>query len=359
MKIPVPEKTIGWLCEPDNPPVRYLTMKHLSGLPETDGELREVYNSIHDYRPINIIADSRTSFLPGPDQKYRPYKKYQGLYWQIIFLGDFLANASDPRIEECCEAVLSLQKDNGGFRFAEMNIEIMCLNGNLLRGLIAMGYAEHPRVQKGIDHVARTIVEHNGIPCTVMEYTVYDTCYMTAPRTLRALAAYPKHLRTDAVKEAMAILCDSIYENKIYRYVRSNAKQFDAALKLYIKSRGKTTKEERKEFKELFLRDNPGDPHTEKKGWKRFAFPLHYNTNILETLTALIEAEDIRKDVLAEAIEIVVGKMQPGSTWKMDDSLNGKMHADIEKKGQPGKWNTFYALYVLKHLRGLDFIQTA
>ena len=35
--------------------------------------------------------------------------------------------------------------------------------------------------------------------------------------------------------------------------------------------------------------------------------------------------------------------------WKLDDSLNGKMLADVERKGEPSKWITLRAMIVLKH----------
>jgi len=35
--------------------------------------------------------------------------------------------------------------------------------------------------------------------------------------------------------------------------------------------------------------------------------------------------------------------------WKLDDSLNGKMLADVEKKGRPSKWITLRAAIVLQH----------
>ncbi len=37
--------------------------------------------------------------------------------------------------------------------------------------------------------------------------------------------------------------------------------------------------------------------------------------------------------------------------WKLDDSLNGKMLADIERKGKPSKWITLRAMTVLQHFK--------
>ena len=41
--------------------------------------------------------------------------------------------------------------------------------------------------------------------------------------------------------------------------------------------------------------------------------------------------------------------MSEQGTWKLENSLNGKMWVDVEKKGQPSKWLTLTALRVLTH----------
>jgi hypothetical protein len=35
--------------------------------------------------------------------------------------------------------------------------------------------------------------------------------------------------------------------------------------------------------------------------------------------------------------------------WRLEKSFNGKMWMDVEAKGQPSKWITFFALMVLDH----------
>jgi len=45
----------------------------------------------------------------------------------------------------------------------------------------------------------------------------------------------------------------------------------------------------------------------------------------------------------------VRGKMSEQGTWKLENSLNGKMWADVEEKGKPSKWLTLTALRVLAH----------
>jgi hypothetical protein len=52
---------------------------------------------------------------------------------------------------------------------------------------------------------------------------------------------------------------------------------------------------------------------------------------------------------LQDALQVIKQKMQPEGVWHLDNSLNGKMWIDIEKKGKPSKWITYFALYVFRH----------
>jgi hypothetical protein len=41
--------------------------------------------------------------------------------------------------------------------------------------------------------------------------------------------------------------------------------------------------------------------------------------------------------------------MTPDGRWILENSLNGKMWADVEAGGKPSKWLTWFALRVLTH----------
>jgi len=44
--------------------------------------------------------------------------------------------------------------------------------------------------------------------------------------------------------------------------------------------------------------------------------------------------------------------MSQQGTWKLENSLNGKMWSDAEEKGKPRMWLTLPALRVLAHFGG-------
>lgn len=60
----------------------------------------------------------------------------------------------------------------------------------------------------------------------------------------------------------------------------------------------------------------------------------------------------IRDRRLQDALEILKSKMTSDGSWIMETSCNGRMIADIERKGRPSKWITMRALRVLEYFAG-------
>ncbi|MBI3942670.1 MAG: nitrogen fixation protein NifH, partial [Chloroflexi bacterium] len=51
---------------------------------------------------------------------------------------------------------------------------------------------------------------------------------------------------------------------------------------------------------------------------------------------------------LAGVLQFILSKQDAQGRWKLENTLNGKMWADIEVKGRPSKWVTLRALRALK-----------
>jgi hypothetical protein len=91
-------------------------------------------------------------------------------------------------------------------------------------------------------------------------------------------------------------------------------------------------------------------PYTEKisSAWFKLGFPLSYWSDVLETLAVLVSLGYESDPRLREAYEWLLGKQDANGRWKLENSLNGKMWIDIEKRGRPSKWITLRALRVIK-----------
>ncbi len=107
--------------------------------------------------------------------------------------------------------------------------------------------------------------------------------------------------------------------------------------------------------KRAWLAERGGPPErVEKAGWRRFGFPLHYNSDALEALRALVQAGVSRRTPRVRlALDLVLERRRPDGRWNLDHSFNGRMIADVEKKGAPSRWITLHALEALGYFRGL------
>jgi len=96
---------------------------------------------------------------------------------------------------------------------------------------------------------------------------------------------------------------------------------------------------------------NPDGTRKDKAGWKRFGFPLFYQSDAIEVLDALTRL-GVRDPRMEPAIDLVHEAQQEDGSWLLKHTFNGKMWADIDVKHEPSKWITLRALRVLKRYHG-------
>jgi hypothetical protein len=339
----IQDEVIHWLLEHDNPPVRYLTLTKLLKKSETTSEVQQTKASLMEYEVTEGILKHSEEFLKDDD---RAYWKYTGKYWQIIFLGQFLADGRDPRIAKGVNDILKKRKwvmASGG----------QCLTANLLAAFRRLGYGDHPVVIEETENLAKRIVADGGLKCTVMDYSLLPRCYMALPKQLILFAEIPSQERSENVNVAIEIIVRTMLENEIYVYVPSKKKEWQKVIEGAPKGAelpdGETVKKWVFKEKNRFLKSSGIGDRVPKQGWLKFGFPLHYNSDILEAMYALALLETPMSPNLKRPIEIIRNKMTPQGKWIMENSLNGKMWIDLEEKGKPSKWITYFALYVLNH----------
>jgi len=52
---------------------------------------------------------------------------------------------------------------------------------------------------------------------------------------------------------------------------------------------------------------------------------------------------------LVEPLRIIREKATPEGRWIMENSLNGKILANVEEKGKSSKWLTYFATYIINY----------
>jgi len=347
MSLQIPSSTVEWLLEADNPPVRYLTLTRVLDRPLDAPEVEQTRARLNDYAPTRTILSQVGEFLDHSREE--AYWKYTGKYWQLIFLSEFQADGQDPRIREIADRLIEARDwvliASGG----------QCLTANLLGALTQLGYGDHPVVVDATTGLAERYLKDGGIDCEVMEYSLLPFCYMAQPKLLLCFARNETLRRHKSVSAAIEQLCGSLLEHQVFVYVPGNRQEWLAVLEKQppkAELAGRTVKSWRREQKERFISEKGLGPRTEKPGWVKFGFPLHYNSDLLEALYALALSGAPMSDGLRRPLDILRGKMTPDGRWLLQNSLNGKMRADVEQKGKPSKWLTYRAWHVLCHFSG-------
>jgi hypothetical protein len=318
---------IPWLVESDpaNPGVRYFALRELLDRPEDDPEVREAMAAIMTTGPVPVILDAQypDGYWVKPGGGYSP--KYRSTVWQIILLAELGADPADGRVRRGCEYLLNHSiAANGAFSAYQKPVpsgSIHCLNGNLLHALLRLGYAEDLRVQTALDWQARAITGEGiqylksgtagpGFVCSVNQG---QPCAWGANKAMKALIAIPPDQRSPVMQRAIEVGAEFLLSR-------------DPAVADY--------------------------PYTERVSstWFKFGFPLSYWSDILETTAVLVELGYANDPRLANALQLILSKQDAQGRWKLENTLNGKMWADIEQKGKPSKWVTLRALRVLKRV---------
>lgn len=337
----MPTSVIDWLLEDDAPGVAYLARTQLLGESERSRAVTALRRTANAYPPVARMLDRIGEALAAGD-----YAKYQGAHWTFIFLADMQADSRDHRIHKLARHILANQLENGGFSTSgKPTYEIVCLTANLLRSLVHFGHGDDPRVLRGYGRLAERILPHGGVPCIALQYSLHTACKMTLPQTLRCLAVAPIGAPLRDMKRLRALLVEQMLGVRVFQYVRPDVKEYYAALE----ARGEGESE--KVIRLRWIADHPvaDEDLVPKPGWKRFGFPRSYNPDMLEAMLALAEAGAKHDPAMDDALNHIESKRLRDGRWRMDDSLNGKMLANIEQKGRPSKWITLRALLVLQH----------
>jgi hypothetical protein len=331
MKEIISPQVLDWLLEPENPGVRYLTLRDLLKRPEDDLELRSARAAAHQTGPIaEILAHMEPEgFWEKPGPGYLP--KYRSSVWSLVNLAQLGATVQeDKRIKSACDYMIENALLEGG-QFTSNGVPsgtADCLQGNLCWALPEMGY-DHPRLESAFEWLARTVTGAGLAPMSERNAAVRYyagkcgpdfacgandklSCAWGAVKVMLALAQLPAEKRTPLITEAIQRGVDFLLS-------------VDPA-----------------------VGDYPSGYNQKPSGnWRKFGFPVFYVTDNLQVAEALVAhglADDAR---LANTIRFIHGKPDNQGRWPLEYNYIGKTWVDFGPKKQPNKWVTLRALKVL------------
>jgi hypothetical protein len=301
--------------------------------PEDAPAVRRARSKAMRSPPISSILDHEDpqGWWEKPGRGYG--RKYTGTVWSLMFLDQMGADGADRRIARACEYVLEhTQTTNGGFGASGSISErppppsdvYHCLNGNLLRAMIAFGLLDDPRVRRAVEWQARSITGEGfdgyyrsgttgpGFGCAV---NGAHPCAWGAIKALRGLAAIPPRRRAPHVRRA-------IVEGIAFLLSRDPA-----------------------------VADYPTGTSV-SSSWFRLGFPSGYVADVLQNLETLAELGKAGDPRLEHAVEWLLSQQDERGRWRNRYAYAGKLWADVDRRGAPSKWVTLRACFVLKHAIG-------
>lgn len=324
----VSQKTIDWLLGPENPSIRFWALQQLEDRSINDQEVKETQDVVMATPCVKAIfkAQKAEGHWGHYENMYEP--KYVTTTHTLLILAELGAKRT-PKIEKGIEHLFMFQRNSGHFLIelpktekgkASIVKDACCIDGNILYYLIHFGYLNDERTQKLIDfQVDYHSDDVGGWKCRaypINKNAVYpENCYMGGVKMLRALSRIPKAQRSGDLNRIIKQEVEIILDNGIYRYLR-----------------------------------NPDGSRKDKAGWKRFGFPLFYQSDALEVLDILTEL-GIKDKRMQDSIDLLIGNEVDGK-WLLKNTFNGKMLCEIDEKNKPSKWITLRAARVLKRYLG-------
>ena len=327
---------LPWLLDGEVPAVRHLALRRLLDRPVDDHRVRAALRAAMETDPIaGILARQHPEGYwekPGPGYS----TKYRGTVWQVIILDQLGADPAHEQVARACEYVLAHSRaSTGGFgasgrvgaAAAPPSSVIHCLNGNLLRALIGLGWLDDPRTQEAIDWEARAITGEGmarwhasgtsgpGFRCAANDGL---PCAWGAVKALLALARIPPRRRSSLVERALDVGADLLLSR-------------DPRVADYPMGWGN-------------MRPNGS--------WFRLGFPSAYVADVLQVLEALSELGRGGDPRLADAVEWLLAKQDAHGRWRNEYAYNGKTWVDVERQASSSRWVTLRACTVLRAVGG-------
>ncbi len=90
------------------------------------------------------------------------------------------------------------------------------------------------------------------------------------------------------------------------------------------------------------------------QGFLRLSFPSRWYYNILRALDYFQYAGAAWDERLQSALEELMRKRKKDGRWPLQARLPGQIHFEMERAGQPSRWNTLLALRVLRRYDGFS-----
>ncbi len=246
---------------------------------------------------------------------YQP--KWTSSHYTILDLKILGVRPDHPAIQKTIEKILKEEKTNDGGILAigsEKKSDV-CVNGMFLNYACYFMTDEYS-LRSVVDYLLTEHMADGGFNCRSNRSGAVHSSLHSTLSVLEGIAEYRKNGYQYRLEELMMAQKAAIEFILIHRLFRSD----------------RTGKVIHPEF--LLLR-----------------FPHRWKYNILRALDYFQSIAWSWDDRMQDAMDVLVKKRNKDGTWNVQAQLPGQLHFEMEKAGQPSRWNTLRAFRVLKWIQ--------
>ncbi len=322
---------LDWLLDPADPGVRYLALRDILRLPDSNPDLLRARQEAHSHGPIATVLQAMQSegYWCKPGAGYNP--KYRSTVWALILLSQLGASiAMDERIGRGCTYLLDHALTTHG-QFSVNGTPsgtIDCLQGNLCAALVMLGCRD-PRLSLAYEWMASTVSGEGIAPASESKaprrYYAYKCgpgfacgvngrlpCAWGAVKVMLAFNKLPTGERTPLIDQAIRQGIDFLLG-------------IDPATAAYPTRA-----------------DIPPN-----RSWWKFGFPVFYVTDLLQLVEVLVGMGAGDDPRLENALERIRQKQDAQGRWQMEYDTSGKTWVVFGTRNEANKWVTLRALTLL------------
>ena len=341
----VEPQTLEWLLEGD-PAIRWQTLRDLVGVDDKtiDQERQRVAEQGWGAR---LLALQQPSGMWGGGM-YGP--KWISTHYSMLTLRQIGLSPGHPQALKACQLMLErgFYKDGGiNFFSKAWKHSETCVTGMVLSILACFHFAD-PRLDRIVEYLINQQMPDGGWNCESYKGATHSSFHTTIS-VLEGLDEYCRYLvwQENAVRGEVKGRLEQVYASQ------ARAHEFLLTHRLFRSHRTGEV------FDARML---------------RFPFPPRWRYDVLRALDYFQGVGDLgtgdgeegiggergvakvkmyRDERFREAIELVSHKRKKDGRWVMAQGMQGRIFFELEKAGEPSRWNTLRALRVLKWWEGV------
>jgi len=296
---------IQWLSQGD-PAIRWQTQRDLLGVAEAVVQAERQQVSTTGWG-AKLLSHQEPSGLWGGGL-YSP--KWISTTYTMLLLRRLGLDPNHSQAQQTCHLLLDrgFYTDDGINYFRSLKHSETCVTGMVLSILAYFGFQDE-RLASLVEHLLNQQMADGGWNCESYNGASHSSFHTTIS-VLEGLREYEKRQPDPSLTTSQNRAVEFLLIHRLFRSDRT---------------------------REVV------DPRM-----TRFSFPPRWRYDILRVLDYFQERKIPTDPRMADAIGLINKKQRPDGTWALQNRHPGRVFFELEKVGQPSRWNTLRALRILK-----------